>query len=47
MSSLLEFVAAYIDGVVESVRQEANDYLPIAKQLRGHILKELELRVAL
>ena len=44
---LREALAGQIDGVVETVSQETEEYLPIAKQLREHLLKELEQRAIL
>ena len=47
LASLRESLADHLDEVVEMVAQEAGIYLPVAKQLREHILLELEQRVAL
>jgi len=45
--SLHESLIEHIEEVVEKIGQEAREFLPTAKQLREHLLKELEQRVTL
>jgi len=42
---LRDTLAGQIGGVVEEIGQEAGEYLPEAKKLREHLLKELDQRV--
>ncbi|MCL2529335.1 MAG: type II toxin-antitoxin system HipA family toxin [Coriobacteriia bacterium] len=47
LASLREALANRLDEVVEMVAQEASEHFPVARQLREHLLLELEQRVVL
>jgi serine/threonine-protein kinase HipA len=47
MTLLRDAVAEQVDAVLASVTDEAPEYAPIARELRDHLLKEMESRVRL
>ena len=47
LDTLHELLVIHLDKIVETIGQEAEGFLPIAGQLREHLLRELEQRVVL